>query len=321
MSEHRRIPARVLRSLFSRRRRWMTGAIGALGVSSLVLGGLAAPASAEGLPSNVTLEQWADVGGNWITGSLGIHGTGASTYAEGETVPFRLDVTSAGVGTFDFSICRDYIGGDIFGYLRLEPYDTSFNGVLSLLTGSITDAADGPDQPFTGAAVAGGVHIDSVNEVGGQGDCGAGQRETEVSITITGGPLGEPVGAYVLWGGHLASPADPRVGGNHGAGQYSGASLSMRLGGSAKNVGIKTEAIIQLGTVTVQKVVDLGTASPDQFCFTINPDPNGVGAQCPAAGQDTVAFVGLPTGNYQVSEVGLSGYTFASGSGSTENCG
>ena len=279
MSEHRNLVPRFLRSLIAGRR-WLTGGIAAFGVSSLILGGLASPASALDLPNNVELEQWADVAANWTNGSLGIKGAGASTYAEGETVPFHLDVTTAGVGTFDFSICRDYMDGGIFGYLRLAPYDTSFNGVLSLLTGSITDAADGDEQPFTGAAVAGSVHINSVHEVGGQGSCGAGQRETQVQVTIAEDATGGLEDASVLWGGRLASPADPGVGGNHGAGFYPGASLSMRLGGSAKNVGIKPDAIIQL---TINQVIDPiiivdplrdPNPTPDP-----SPDPDPVGDQ------------------------------------------
>ncbi|MGH9009720.1 MAG: hypothetical protein ACRDYF_07720, partial [Acidimicrobiia bacterium] len=85
MSEHRSVLDRVRGAVFAGRRRWVTGGIAALGVSSLILSGLASPASALDLPSNVALEQWADVSGNWVTGSLGLEGNGASTYAEGET--------------------------------------------------------------------------------------------------------------------------------------------------------------------------------------------------------------------------------------------
>ncbi|MEW6476258.1 MAG: hypothetical protein AB1679_28700, partial [Actinomycetota bacterium] len=321
MPQHRSLVPNVIRTLLANRRRLVTGAIGAISVSGLVLGGLAGPASAAALPNNVTLEQFADVGSTWVTGALGLNGTGASTYEEGETVPFRLNVTSAGAGTFDFSVCRDYMNGDVRGYLSLQPYDTSFSGSASLLSGSETDAAEGSAQPFTGAAAVGSVYIDSVHEVGGQGACGAGQRETEVQITIAGGPGGVVAGAYVLWGGRLASPADAGVGPANGARHIPGGRQSKRLGGSAKNVGIKTEAIIQLGTITVQKVVDSGSATADQFCFNIMPNPYNLAPQCPSPGQDTVSFVGLATGSYSVTEVGVTGYTFASGAGSTANCG
>ena len=309
--------SRVINSILFGHRRLVSSGVAALLVSGLALGGFASPASAAALPNNVTLEQWADVGGSWITGALGVNGGGASTYEEGETVPFSLDVTSAGAGTFDFSVCRDFDNGAVRGYLSLEPYSTSRS---PLVAGLVTEAASGSAQPFTGGALVGGVAIDSVTEVGGAGTCGSGQRETQVRITISDGPLGaDPAGAFVLWGGRLASPADAEVGPAHGASQFPGGSLSMRLGRSAKNVGIKTAAIIQLGTINVQKIVDSGTATADEFCFSINPDPNGVGQLCPADGQSTVAFLALPTGSYLVTESGLPGYTFAFGTGS--NCG
>ena len=321
MSQQRNVIIRVLGSFLSRHRRLVTGAIGALGVSGLVVGGLAGPAAATGLPSNVVLQQWTDVNLGWVAGDLGVNGANASAYKESETVPFRLDVTTAGAGTFNFSVCRDYMNGAVRGYLSLEPYTTSRLPVIDALA-TVTDPASGSAQPFTGAAVVGSVHIDSVHEVGGAGACGTNQRETQVQITIGAGPLGAaPVGAYVLWGGRLASPSDSGVGPAHGASHFPGGSLSMQLLSPAKNRSIKTDAIIQLATINVQKVVDSGTATADQFCFNISPNPVGVALPaCPAAGQDTVAFVGLPTGSYTVTEAGLTGYSFASGLGSTANC-
>ncbi len=332
MSEQRNVVSRVLAavwallmarpaggSFLSRQRRWVTGAISALAVSGLLVGGLAGPAAAAGLPSNVVLEQWTDVNMNWVTGDLGLNGANASTYKEGETVPFRLDVTTAGEGTFNFSVCRDFSDGSIRGYLGLTPVTTSR---LPLIGAAITSSASA-GQPFTGAALGGTVTIDSSHEVGGPGACGPNQHETQVQITVAGAVPGvAPLAAYVLWGGRLASPADAGVGPAHGASHFHGGSLSMQLLSPAKNRSIKTDAIIQLGTITVQKVVDSGTASADQFCFNISPNPTGVALpQCPTSGQSTVAFVGLPTGSYSVTEAGLAGYSFASGLGSTANCG
>src|SRR5205085_105756 len=106
-------------------------------------------------------------------------------------------------GTFTFSLCRDYSAGTVRGYLSLQPYDTSRSPNLS---SSITDAATGSAQPFSGAALVGSVHIDSVNEIGGPGGCGPNQSETQVQITIADGIDGiAPRGAMVLFGGHLAS--------------------------------------------------------------------------------------------------------------------
>lgn len=291
-------------------RRFVTATISAVAISSSVLVGLASPVSAAPLPSNLAFEQWGDVDSSWLSGSLGNGGEGASTYAEGDTVPFRLDVTTAGPGTFDMTVCRDYQNGATFGYLYLEPYNSSHTPLVSATTVTSNGA-------FTGAAAVGTVSIGSVTEVGGQGGCKAGQRETKVQVSISNGPGGvAPVGAYVLWGGHLASPADAGVGVGHGAGYYPGASLAMDNSAAAKNLGIK---VLRSAGITVQKQVDSGSATPSQFCFTINPNPNNVAAQCPPAGQNTVSFLGLSSDDYTISEVGVSGYTFASGGG-TANC-
>ena len=144
MSEHRSRSSRLFRSLVTGRRRWVTGGIGALALSGLVLSGLASPASALDLPGNVTLEQWADVAAHWTTGSLGINGGGASTYEEGGTVPFHLDVTAAGVGTFNFSVCRDYNDGEAFGYLRLAPYNTTVDVAGLLTAASVIEPVSSP---------------------------------------------------------------------------------------------------------------------------------------------------------------------------------
>ncbi|HEY4411091.1 MAG TPA: hypothetical protein VGO87_14525 [Acidimicrobiia bacterium] len=306
----------IITRFLSRQRRWLMAGVSVLGVSGLVLGGLASPswAATASLPSKVDFSQWADVNLHWTTGDLNFSGTNAGTYAEGETVPFAIDVTDAGAGSYSFSLCRDYMEGTVRGYLSLEPYNTSRS---PLLTAPVTDAATGSAQPFTGAAVTGSVHIDSVDEIGGPGDCGPDQRETQVQITIAGGPGGAaPAGAMVLFGAHLASPADPGVGPGNGAGQYNGATLAMTLVQAKKTLNIK---VAEAGAITVQKVVDSGTAAASQFCFNISPNPAGVSLPlCPAAGQDTVTFLGLTSGNYSVTEAGLAGYTFASGSGT--NC-
>ena len=306
MSEQRNILTRF----FSGQRRWITAGVAALTVSGLVLGGLATPsgASAAELTSDVSFSQWGDVNSVWTTGDLGFGGTNAGTYAEGETVPFLLDVTAAGPGTWAFSICRDYSDGANFGYLSLEAYNTS----RSPLTLPLLTSADGP---FSGGALAGSVHIDSVDELGAQGTCHAGQRETQVQITVAAGPLGVLTDAYVLWGGHLASPADAGVAVGHGAGAYNGATLAMTMESAKKTLNVK---VATAGSLTVQKVVDSGSAQPSDFCFDISPNPAGVVLPLCADASGTATFLGLTGGNYTVTEAAHAGYTFASGSGT--NC-
>ena len=58
--------------------------------------------------------------GGWTTGNLG---GSNSNYAEGETVPFQIEVSGTGTGTL--IVCRDYQNGADFGYLFLDAYNTS----------------------------------------------------------------------------------------------------------------------------------------------------------------------------------------------------
>src|SRR3989442_6241759 len=180
------------------------------------------------LPSNVQLRQWeTKPTGNWITGNLG---TNNSDYEEGETVPFQLDVggLSTSGNPYTFSVCRDFQSGTKRGYLFLAPFNTSRAAAAG---GTITST----NGPFSGVNVT----INSFTEVGGQGACPAGHRETQVSINSTGTTT-----AFVLWGGHLASPIDPGVGAGNGASSYPGSSLHMQLLSPNKDRSINLRAII-----------------------------------------------------------------------------
>lgn len=253
------------------------------------------------VPSGGTkLEQWEIIpSGNWITGNLGASN---SDYSESETVPFRLNMgtLSTGGNPYTFSICRDYQDGTSKGYLSLQPFNTSRSAAPG---GTITST----NGPFSG------INMSSISftEVGGQGGCGSGERETQGSFNVTSSGSN----TYLLWGGRLASPSDPGVGAGNGAASYSGSSLHMKLLSPNKDVGINPSAIIELAQITVTKVVDSGSANANQWCFNISPDLNGQsGAICGPSG----IFTGLPTGSYTITESSVNGYSFASGTGT--NC-
>jgi len=196
-------------------------------------GSIALAAPGAPLPSgNVKLEQWETIpSGNWITGNLG---SSNSDYNEGEVVPFQLTIGhQVDAGSYEFSVCRDYENGTRRGYLFLDVFNTS----RAALPGAPITSTN---VPFSGANAT----IDSFTEVAGQGACAAGQRQTIVQITKS---VGE---AYVLWGGHLASPLDPGVGAGNGASSLSGSSLHMRIIPSGKDVSINPGAIIPAPTPT-----------------------------------------------------------------------
>jgi hypothetical protein len=294
--------------------RIFASAVTALTVGGVVVGGLAGPVSAaDSLPNHVAFTQWSDGGLQWTTGDLNFHGANDSNYTEGDTVPFLLDVTSAGTGTYAFSVCRDYMDGNAFGYLSLQPYDTSRVPVLAALP-IVTDAATGSSEPFTGAAVGGSVLIDSVHEVGGQGDCKAGQRETQVQITIGAGPGGiAPVDAYVLWGGRLASPVDAGVGAGNGASQYPGATLSMQLLSASKNLSIKVGAA-SIGSLTVNDVI-APSSDPGKFDLQIDGTTAGTGADVGNGG--TTGAIVVYSGSHDVGAAGSGGTNLGNYTSST----
>ncbi|TLY21390.1 MAG: hypothetical protein E6K68_06295 [Nitrospirae bacterium] len=258
------------------------------------------------LPNSVQLTQWGTVpSGDWQTGNLG---TSNSDYKEGEAIPFRLDVGGVAAGTYTFSVCRDFSNGTKRGYLFLAPFNTSRAATPG---GTITST----NGPFSGVNVT----INSFTEAGGQGICNTGQRETQATITSTGAAT-----AFVLWGGHLASPIDifesQQVGAGNGAASFPGGSLHMGLNAPNRDRSINPGAIIQLATIAVMKVVDSGSATPDQWRFFIDPNPNMEPLpKFPATGQDTVQFLSLPSGSYTITETtSLTGFAFASGTGT--NC-
>ena len=257
------------------------------------------------VPASVSLRNWrTSSGGAWVTGTLNANN---SDYKEGETVPFRLELGTLTLtgNPYTTSICRDYqLGNGVFGYTTLQPFNTS------------RAATPGGTVISTSGAFSGvNIVITSVTEVGGPGACGnATQRETIVTFVASAvGPQ------FLLWGGRLASPNDAGVAIDKSASFWSGGSLQMRLLSPDKTGGINPAAIIRLANITVQKVVDSGSATPDQWCFNISPNPNSETLpKCPASGTDTVTFAGLSSGNFSITETTVSGYDFASGNGT--NC-
>ncbi|HEV8263632.1 MAG TPA: Ig-like domain repeat protein [Gemmatimonadales bacterium] len=196
------------------------------------------------LPNSVKLQQWETLPtGNWTTGNLG---TNNSDYSEGEVVPFRLDV--GGLATsgnpYTFSVCRNFQSGTKRGYLFLAPFNTSRAAAPG---GTITST----NGPFSGVSVT----INSVTEVGGQGACATGERQTMVSINSTNAQT-----AFVLWGGHLAAPSDvfeaQPVGAGNGSASFPGSSLHMKLLSPSKSVSINPAAIKpEKATPTVATVI------------------------------------------------------------------
>lgn len=260
----------------------------------------------EDLPNNYTLKQWSDVSLDWITGILN---DSKSNYAEGEVVPFLLDLDAPQITeqAYTFSICRGYDDSTVRGYLNLAAYNTSRNP-------DIPAAITSTEGPISGINAT----IDTVTEVGSKGACGAGDLETIVDITVTGSP------AYVLWGGYLATPID--AGEGNSAGNFSGGSLHMKLESSNKDLAIQPSSIIPqvsgctdstannydadanyddgsctydptTGTLVIEKTVVGSAAAPETFSFIVNA---GASQFFEADGQNVLSNVA--TGTYSIVE-------------------
>jgi hypothetical protein len=262
-----------------------------------------ATAAAPDLPSSVQLYQWETAGSgspDWITGNLG---TNNSDYHEGQTVPFRLDLTGVPAGAYVFSICRDYReSGGAFGYVSLSPFTTS----RAATHGTITSTSG----PFS----AENATITSEVETNGPGGCGATAFETVIQLTITG----TPTSAFLYWGGRLAAPGDPTpvpagtVPSGESASFWSGASLHMALLSPAKDRSIQTNAVIPVGaTITVHKTESGGleTHSGDTWNYHLSGGPTTKTDRTIAESGVTI-FSGLAAGTYTVNET----------NGSTQSC-
>jgi hypothetical protein len=271
--------------------------------------GTATTTFTDSIPNNVSMVTWRTSGsGAWIQGTLNANN---SNYKEGETVPFRIELgTLATSGNpYSAAICRDYQTGTVFGYTQLLPFNTSRAATPGGTITSSSAAGVWPAGTFQGV----GITITGVTETGGPGACGSTQRETIVTFNASGsGPN------YLLWGGRLSTPTDPGVGFGNSASFYPGGSLQMRLESPDKTAGINPSGIIQLAKLTVTKVVDSGSATPDQWCFTVTGSNSYNSTQCVPSGQSSVDFLGLNTGAYNVTESNVAGYAFVSGSGT--NC-
>ncbi len=258
--------------------------------------GSSAPTGAP-VPSSVSLEGWDTVSSSWTAGNT-------VRYAEGQAIPFRLDVSGLTTGTpYLATICHEFVRSGVYGFLWLEPYDSD------VTPGTIGGAESGDLGPFTGV----NVDLLEYQVTGAQGACGVGEKQVLVSFEVTSAT------AFLLWGGHLAAPLDAIPGGGtvgyqQSAGWNSGSSLAMRLESPDKTVPIPPGKIVRLSKIDVNKVVQGGTAQPGDFCFTISPNPAGQSQVC-----GNGSFLALPTGSYTVTEAsGPAGYALQSVTGT--NC-
>lgn len=103
------------------------------------------------------------------------------------------------------------------------------------------------------------------------------------------------------------------------ASDYNGSSLSIRTAGAgAENIPIPVNSLLKRPSITLTKVVATGNALPSDFSFTVTPSINGQSVFDIPDGKDSVLIDNVyPDGAYKVVESGPSGYSFASGDGTS----
>lgn len=221
---------------------------------------------------------------SWSKGNLCQSSSGC--YTEGDDIPGRLTVSGLTAGvTYTVVIQLDYDDGS--GHL----------GYLSLNN-------DSPIRADTGAT---GTTITLIESV----PCGGGVTCKNYNVTFTA--TNET--ATVYWDSRLSVDAA----------LWNGASLHFRLesGIDGESVGnkegpVQVSQLLFLPSLTMTKVVDSGSATPDQWCFNVSPSINGISQFCILSGQSSVSVDNVPSGTYLVTETGPSDYNFAAGLGT--NC-
>ena len=107
MSEHRSAVTRSVGSSVPRRRRWLIGAVGALGASGLILGGVGVPVSADDVNAGGNPSASATVHDGCVTAAVGTGEAVGSVHPQGDDG----QVQAAGDGTATVSVCVDDPGG------------------------------------------------------------------------------------------------------------------------------------------------------------------------------------------------------------------
>jgi len=237
-------------------------------------------------------------------------------YPEGVCVPAIIEVknNSNDVG--------DAVLSPYYDFFNNAQGIVEFNALTTVLTDPASQADNLNDFTFVGSSlttvtsfsVAGGGLVNAVITgpfagISGTTAPGAADAEQHYNIALTNIPAGKTV--QVLFCARLGLDASEYGG---------GASMSIRAGnGGNENVAVMAHQLLQLPSLTIQKVVAGGNATPDQFQFTVSPSVQGISLFSIPAGQDTVIINNLqPDGQYTITESGLAGYQLTSVAGT--NC-
>jgi hypothetical protein len=236
-----------------------------------------------------------------------------SDYPEGSCIPGLVKVKN-----------KDNVAGDIvfspsFDYLNTAVGIDHLEGVTSSLGAAVATADDLSDltlglndlSTVTSFTTLSGGSVSAVITGPVSNGTNGGTQMKKYGVTLQNVPAGETV--LFLTCARLGTDAS----------EFNGATLSLRLSGGNENIGISTNQLLVLPTLTIVKEVVGGTLAADQWSFNVSPTINGNSDFATTLNQDGTASVTIENvpvdGAYTVTESGPSGYTVSAGSGSL-NC-
>ncbi len=228
-------------------------------------------------------------------------------YPEGSCIPnhFAVTNTDSAAGDILVSPVYDYASSNgVVGVSNLEKITGGSPSATNLNAFTYTG------QPLTSYTSFDGVSATVTGPFAGDDDSTTAVSSTDqfrhYNIILSDVDAGEMVD--MLFCARLGLDAS----------EYNnGSALSIRTAqDGAENIPIPVNQILQLPSITVNKTVNGGTATASDFTFTISPAVNGASTYTIPSGQTSVVINNVdPDTSYTITESSLSGYQFASGSG------
>ncbi|MDF1496612.1 MAG: hypothetical protein P1P90_00955 [Patescibacteria group bacterium] len=262
--------------------------------------------------------------GGQPTGAGSIKNGNVGAYPESACVPALIEVKNKDNqdGDIEFYVVYDYTKNgnatDVIGITNLEEVSPNYIGAPADVVDNLNDFSfTGNDfSSVTGfESTTGTISAFVSGPYGGNNGSNDVITDTDLqrhyNVFLTNVPQGETV--YVVVCARLGADAS----------DFPGSSLSARTGGAGGGGGsmpILGSALLQLPSLTIQKNVADGTATPDMWSFNVSPMINGLSVYNIPTGESSVTINNIDTeGAFSITEgAGADGYSFAYGEGT--NC-
>lgn len=255
------------------------------------------------------------------TGSGSFANGNVGAYPEGSCVPALIEATNSGKadGDLQFTITYDYKKhgnpDDFIGIDVLEEIVPNFTGDPNL-----ADNLD--DFTFTNNDFSSTMSFESSTgttiyaNISGPNNS-TNNKKRFYDVTLQNVPAGVTV--YVTLCSRLGLDASQAFTGSSLSVSAKGSEGSEGSGGGGGTMPINGSELLLLPSLTIEKIVADGNATPDMWNFNVSPQINEQSTYNIITGYSSVTIDNVPTGIYEITEGdGPDGYSFAYGQGT--NC-